>query len=388
MTEQPEDSEALAALDAWKGYQRRWVEAGNGNSLAQMRVALDAAAAWRRAQPTSALASDARKITEALSELLDCPDIADNDYRDEETHEAERNGRSVLPLAESLPRKIEALEKEKDEAREANERDRCKVAETITAWKKALTNYGWLRNDGRGSYEFDDERYQREFGDALDLLEEVIAPLRKIATDFFGCPESHAGIADARMDFKARAEAAESQLSTVTRERDEWRSCAEEKIALLQHEVDAHRKCIETSNVFEEMWRSAEKETIDLESKLSKRDAEIGRVILDVAAERSRQISAEGWTPEHDDKHHSDDISGRAGEMARAAACYAIGGRFTESVRDGEQTFTFGAMPWMWPWKPEWWKPKDRRSNLVRAGALIIAEIERLDRAAKQDEPA
>ena len=34
----------------------------------------------------------------------------------------------------------------------------------------------------------------------------------------------------------------------------------------------------------------------------------------------------------------------------------------------------------LWPWAAEWWKPKDCRRNLVRAGALILAEIERLDR--------
>jgi hypothetical protein len=35
-----------------------------------------------------------------------------------------------------------------------------------------------------------------------------------------------------------------------------------------------------------------------------------------------------------------------------------------------------------WPWEDKWWKPKDRRRDLVRAGALIVAEIERLDRLA------
>jgi hypothetical protein len=33
-----------------------------------------------------------------------------------------------------------------------------------------------------------------------------------------------------------------------------------------------------------------------------------------------------------------------------------------------------------------WWKPKDRRRDLVRAAALIIAEIERLDRDAEARE--
>jgi hypothetical protein len=87
----------------------------------------------------------------------------------------------------------------------------------------------------------------------------------------------------------------------------------------------------------------------------------------DIAAERRRQIDAEGWTPEHDDAH-------RIGEMAQAAACYAIGSGFRDTIEGDEQRRP------LWPWDWSWWKPKDRRRDLVRAGALIVAEIERLDR--------
>jgi hypothetical protein len=34
-----------------------------------------------------------------------------------------------------------------------------------------------------------------------------------------------------------------------------------------------------------------------------------------------------------------------------------------------------------WPWSLHWWKPKSPRRDLIRAAALIVAEIERLDRA-------
>lgn len=37
-----------------------------------------------------------------------------------------------------------------------------------------------------------------------------------------------------------------------------------------------------------------------------------------------------------------------------------------------------------WPWSREWWKPKNPRRDLVKAGALIVAEIERLDRLEAQ----
>lgn len=92
----------------------------------------------------------------------------------------------------------------------------------------------------------------------------------------------------------------------------------------------------------------------------------------DVLAERDRQRSVEGWTAEHDDTHGK-------GEMARAAATYAFIGGLPEASR-GDAVET--RLPRnLWPWSQGWLKPKDRRRDLVRAGALILAEIERLDRA-------
>ncbi|CDP51962.1 Phage protein [Devosia sp. DBB001] len=98
----------------------------------------------------------------------------------------------------------------------------------------------------------------------------------------------------------------------------------------------------------------------------------------DVLAERARQIAVEGWTPEHDDSHDH-------GEMARAAMAYAYGA--TEYRGLGGGLRKPGSLPtgfvWrIWPWAQEWWKPSDDRRNLVKAGALILAEIERLDRFA------
>jgi len=103
----------------------------------------------------------------------------------------------------------------------------------------------------------------------------------------------------------------------------------------------------------------------------------------DVLAERQRQVSAEGWTPEHDDEH-------KQGEMALAAACYAAHTATWEFIGHGldSKGGPFRAyqsaqefVGRMWPWAREWWKPKDERTNLVRAAALLLAEIERMDRA-------
>ncbi|MHB9833872.1 hypothetical protein Q8F57_003435 [Paraburkholderia terrae] len=85
----------------------------------------------------------------------------------------------------------------------------------------------------------------------------------------------------------------------------------------------------------------------------------------DVLAERVRQKEIEWWTPEHDDLHTS-------GELAEAAAAYA-----SEAAR------SWGGLPGGWPWAAKWWKPGTPRRNLVKAGALILAEIERLDRASE-----
>jgi hypothetical protein len=90
----------------------------------------------------------------------------------------------------------------------------------------------------------------------------------------------------------------------------------------------------------------------------------------DVLAERERQKSVEGWTAEHDDGHVN-------GELARAAACYATPPEYRNvPFADGESV-----LDRLWPWAREWWKPtNNRRRMLVKAGALILAEIERLDR--------
>jgi hypothetical protein len=90
-----------------------------------------------------------------------------------------------------------------------------------------------------------------------------------------------------------------------------------------------------------------------------------------IADERERQKTEEGWTEEHDDAHSE-------GELAAAAACYAMPERLRDYLRsrDGRKVLA----PVQWPWSPKWWKPKDGMDDLVRAGALIAAEIERLQR--------
>lgn len=89
--------------------------------------------------------------------------------------------------------------------------------------------------------------------------------------------------------------------------------------------------------------------------------------IQEIHAERKRQIDVEGWTAEHDDQHAD-------GEMLTAATLYYAHalGRWPMMRDDGA--------PLGWPWDAQWWKPKDRHRDLVRAGALCLAERERIRR--------
>lgn len=108
--------------------------------------------------------------------------------------------------------------------------------------------------------------------------------------------------------------------------------------------------------------------------------------LADIATERRRQVEVEGWMPEHDDRHIN-------GEMAKAAACYAVenremfGGYWAGGGRDPDDYF-IPHRPRDWPWHADRWKPSDRRRELVKAGALIVAEIERLDRLQRNSPPS
>lgn len=81
--------------------------------------------------------------------------------------------------------------------------------------------------------------------------------------------------------------------------------------------------------------------------------------LADIAAERERQKSVKGYSIEQDDTY-------TCSELAAAAICY-IEPMEAESY-------------WPVDWHDDSFKPSDYRRNLVKAAALIVAEIERLDR--------
>lgn len=101
-----------------------------------------------------------------------------------------------------------------------------------------------------------------------------------------------------------------------------------------------------------------------------------------IAKERDRQIDVEVRSSAHDDEHTNQ-------ELARAAVCYTIQGIAAQwnyvagPQREGTLANKLFLDPvYGWGWSLDWWKPSDDPiRNLVKAGALIAAEIDRLQRA-------
>jgi hypothetical protein len=89
-----------------------------------------------------------------------------------------------------------------------------------------------------------------------------------------------------------------------------------------------------------------------------------------IAAERQRQIHEEGYTPEHD-AHH--DLR----NLTAAARAYLITGS-DPNLRGSRSTSHVRASR-VWPWEPDGFKPDYGLRDLVKAGALIAAAIDRLD---------
>ena len=134
-------------------------------------------------------------------------------------------------------------------------------------------------------------------------------------------------------------------------------------LALVEALEKAQAKIIELQQGCENDPRTHE--IIDLQERIAELESRtVTAAAADVLAERQRQVTAEGWTAERDDGYQNS-------ELADAAACYAI-----HAHNQGFST------PAHWPWSQDWWKQTSPRRDLVKAGALILAEIERIDRAA------
>lgn len=112
---------------------------------------------------------------------------------------------------------------------------------------------------------------------------------------------------------------------------------------------------------FDEMVMQCD-EQILMDNLLAGRNMTHGEV--SVLMERARQVTNEGHTAEKDDSY-------TGSELVKAAGCYLI---YSDAYPNK------GQPPELWPWAKAAWKPTNYRHDLVRAGALILAELDRLDR--------
>jgi hypothetical protein len=113
-----------------------------------------------------------------------------------------------------MAERIAQQEAEIERLREANELDRRSLWGFVKAIDEEITGRMWLI-EGRGPYEWDDDKYRQEFGWAVHALQEKLEPLRKIAHDLTNCPETEKGVDSVR-----KLEATVERLKGLLRE---WR---------------------------------------------------------------------------------------------------------------------------------------------------------------------
>ncbi|MBD9443054.1 hypothetical protein [Pseudomonas sp. PDM04] len=159
-----------------------------------------------------------------------------------------------------------------------------------------------------------------------------------------------------------RAKLAESNVERLTAERD----ALQERLTTADQRIDDLETQLASTEQSRRAWfdssQAADKRIDGLTGASS-------RAAADIVAERQRQITAEGYKPDRDDCYSF-------GELALAAAGYAASAGGARSI--GRQLFR---------WDDVHWKPSTPRRDLVKSGALILAEIERIDRAAITNTP-
>jgi hypothetical protein len=188
-----------------------------------------------------------------------------------------------------------------------------------------------------------------------------------------------------RQDWAVEAMRLDADLAAAQQENERLRADLREAESDRDRFAEAHQgACVQIA----EMWSAATGQddyiaihksvTGDLKAAREQRDAEVRAaaipdnalhpLFVDALRERKRQIDQLGWTPELDKNHFR-------GELGDAAAWYAHSMRYEVVVPQ-------------WPWDDTTPKRGDRRRDLTKAVALLMAEWERLDQFVAPAEPA
>lgn len=99
------------------------------------------------------------------------------------------------------------------------------------------------------------------------------------------------------------------------------------------------------------------------------------KAVQDVLAERVRQKEVKGYSETNDDTYLNN-------QLLCAAKSYLdhVIARDWVYQKDNPDAYINEEVPDYFPFNDIFWKPKTPRQDLIRVVALIIAEIERLDR--------
>lgn len=142
----------------------------------------------------------------------------------------------------ALRAELATVKAELDAAQGAIESDRTKLAGILTALDRCLGSRFWL-TEGRGSYEWDDDRYREEFKFAVGEILEALKPLRSMAADWSNSPRTAVEIAAARVDLLQKVQqltadrdalaASNAELRTALENcRPNWHACGEQYVCM------------------------------------------------------------------------------------------------------------------------------------------------------------
>ena len=105
-----------------------------------------------------------------------------------------------------------------------------------------------------------------------------------------------------------------------------------------------------------------------------------------IAEERQKQIDVKGYDANHDSHHNFEELTNAAKTYINAAFLTTKSnemGNSSESAtawKEYNEPFEWKYLKLGWPWEEESFKPTTPLQDLVKAGALIAAAIDRLQK--------
>lgn len=106
------------------------------------------------------------------------------------------------------------------------------ISDCATKLPNGVAGRSWLA-EGRGSFAWDDDQYQEEFLGMISEFLEALDPLRVLAADWSDCPKDFQA---ARIDWKARAEKAETERDAALAENARLREAIVSLNNIARHE--------------------------------------------------------------------------------------------------------------------------------------------------------